>query len=31
MYLFFYTYVRSKTILLPKKYWKSIDLQIINH
>ena len=31
MYLFFYTDVRSKTILLPKKYWKSIDLQIINH
>ena len=31
MYLFFYTDVRSKTILLPKKYWKSIDLQLINH
>ena len=31
MYLFFYTDVHSKTILLPKKYWKSIDLQIINH
>ena len=31
MYLFFYTDIRSKTILLPKKYWKSIDLQIINH
>ena len=31
MYLFFYTDARSKTILLPKKYWKSIDLQIINH
>ena len=30
MYLFFYTDVRSKTILLPKKYWKSIDLQIIS-
>ena len=29
MYLFFYTDVRSKTILLPKKYWKSIDLQLI--
>ena len=31
MYLFFYTDIHSKTILLPKKYWKSIDLQIINH
>ena len=30
MYLFFYTDVRSKTILLPKKYWKSIDLQLIS-
>lgn len=31
MYLFFYTDIHSKTILLPKKYWKSIDLQLINH
>ena len=30
MYLFFYTDVHSKTILLPKKYWKSIDLQLIS-
>ena len=30
MYLFFYTDVRSKTILLPKKYWKSIDLKLIS-
>ncbi len=30
MYLFFYTDIRSKTILLPKKYWKSIDLQLIS-
>lgn len=30
MYLFFYTDVRSKTIFLPKKYWKSIDLQLIS-
>lgn len=30
MYLFFYTDVRSKTVLLPKKYWKSIDLQLIS-
>ena len=30
MYLFFYPDVRSKTILLPKKYWKSIDLQLIS-
>ena len=30
MYLFFYTDIHSKTILLPKKYWKSIDLQLIS-
>jgi hypothetical protein len=30
MYLFFYTDVHSKTILLPKKYWKSIDLKLIS-
>ena len=30
MYLFFYTDVHSKTILLPKKYWKSIDFQLIS-
>ena len=30
MYLFFYTDVRSKNILLPKKDWKSIDVQLIS-